>query len=481
VDEDGSPLEADNHYLVPSDHKPTKASAKFGKKDGQTFQYSRLDGRRTWTGDEALLLYRTVQKVPDKEENPLSVVDYLHGEFGTRSQLLRDFNKQHMKEKMYGIVKHRLGRGLKVEGRARKWTEKSDHPLREAYEKERKKYRARSEEKREAKAAAEAKRKADAKKRKAAEAEDDEEEDEEEEDEDGDGKEGEGQEEGGSARGSKDPEGEGEDELGSPRGASQKGKAPQNRPAYPTRAAAKAAAAQKGKSKQVSTSKNATSASGTAQQERSAAENSDDEEVDQLGDLATQDERDDAAGPSNSAARREIAASTSQAQKPDDTGDPDEDTPLASKKASTSQAKKPPQQKKKAPTKPAKRKVVQTRVRSGSPQADTVPAQSSQRRPEGSTAPIGAREGQPVEEEVEPEGEDADAGGEHTQDTVVATREARKVRQAMIRRQVIDEANEGELSVPCHQGARADYPQNKNLALGFVRWAVTRMVRSVDT
>ncbi|EIW67227.1 hypothetical protein TREMEDRAFT_64473 [Tremella mesenterica DSM 1558] len=141
VDEDGSPLQSDPTYLVPRDHIPRRSRI-HGQVSGQSTVYSRISGRRRWTKDEELLLYRTVQKVPLAEEYPLRVVWYLHGEYGVLSQSLAEFNPQHMKDKMRVIVTTRLNNGRSVEGRARYWLRQDDERRKEL-EREIKEYRKR--------------------------------------------------------------------------------------------------------------------------------------------------------------------------------------------------------------------------------------------------------------------------------------------------------------------------------------------------
>jgi hypothetical protein len=119
-DEDGSALESNPEYVVPPGHKPTR-SVLHGKKQGQVSQYTRKTGRKRWTLEESLLLWRTAQKVPLEEPNPLAVVDYLHGEFGILSTELEDYNRQHMKDKMKQLIEVRCNNRRVVEGRARFW------------------------------------------------------------------------------------------------------------------------------------------------------------------------------------------------------------------------------------------------------------------------------------------------------------------------------------------------------------------------
>lgn len=119
-DEDGSPLEPDPAYRIPPYHRPLP-SMLHGRKDNQTSQYTRMSGKRKWTMDEQVLLYRTIQKVPLDEPSPLQVVWYLHGEYGTLSNNLEDFNVQHMKDKMKTVVQVRYNNHRSIEGRARFW------------------------------------------------------------------------------------------------------------------------------------------------------------------------------------------------------------------------------------------------------------------------------------------------------------------------------------------------------------------------
>ena len=119
-DEDGSPLEPDPTYRIPPNHRPLP-SILHGRKDNQTSQYTRMSGKRKWTMDEQVLLYRTIQKVPLDEPSPLQVVWYLHGEYGRLSNDLEDFNVQHMKDKMKTVVQVRYNNRRLIEGRARFW------------------------------------------------------------------------------------------------------------------------------------------------------------------------------------------------------------------------------------------------------------------------------------------------------------------------------------------------------------------------
>lgn len=131
IDEDGSPLEPDSEYSVPHRYE-FPPSRLHGQKDDQTSTYSRRAGTRRWTQDEAILMYRTVQKVPLDQAYPLRVVWYLYGEHGILSHDLEDFNPQHMKDKMKTIVQTRLNNRRPVIGRARFWLPPvgrgQDHP-----------------------------------------------------------------------------------------------------------------------------------------------------------------------------------------------------------------------------------------------------------------------------------------------------------------------------------------------------------------
>jgi len=118
VDTDGSPLGTDSNYMIPRNHI-AKRSRIHGQVEGQSTSYSRISGRRKWTKAEEVLLYRTVQKIPLSEEYPLRVVWYLHGEYGSLSQVLEQFNPQHMKDKMRVIVSARVNNRRSVTGRAR--------------------------------------------------------------------------------------------------------------------------------------------------------------------------------------------------------------------------------------------------------------------------------------------------------------------------------------------------------------------------
>ena len=118
IDENGTPLEEDSNYVVPRDHVAQRSRI-HGQVGEQSSSYSRISGRRKWTKAEEILLYRTVQKVPLTEEYPLRVVWYLHGEYGTLSYELEQFNPQHMKDKMRVIVNTRVNNRRPVVGRAR--------------------------------------------------------------------------------------------------------------------------------------------------------------------------------------------------------------------------------------------------------------------------------------------------------------------------------------------------------------------------
>ncbi|KAK8861651.1 hypothetical protein IAR55_002474 [Kwoniella newhampshirensis] len=134
VDEDGSSLEPDPLFIIPVDYKPVKSQI-HGKLDNTRSTYCRLTGKRKWTKEEELLLYRTVQKVPMHEEYPLRVACALHGEYGSISTTLKWYNAQHMKDKMRVVVSSRLSKGRPVVGRARFWLPKDSQGRRE-YEQE---------------------------------------------------------------------------------------------------------------------------------------------------------------------------------------------------------------------------------------------------------------------------------------------------------------------------------------------------------
>ena len=134
VDGDGQPLEIDPDYVIPRKHI-AKPSRIHGQVDGQSSSYSRISGKRRWNRVEELLLYRTVQKIPLSEVYPLRVVWYLHGECGTISHNLEQFNPQHMKDKMRVIVNARANKRRVVNGRARYFLPAS-HPDRIAYNEE---------------------------------------------------------------------------------------------------------------------------------------------------------------------------------------------------------------------------------------------------------------------------------------------------------------------------------------------------------
>ena len=125
VDDDGSPLHADETHRIPPDYVP-RLSRLHGQVAGQSTAYSRLSGKKRWTEEQALLLYRTLQKVPLDVAYPLRVVWYLHGEHGAESQRLEDFNPQHMKDKMVTMLRTRTNNRLPVEGRARMYLPRAD-------------------------------------------------------------------------------------------------------------------------------------------------------------------------------------------------------------------------------------------------------------------------------------------------------------------------------------------------------------------
>lgn len=143
-DADGSPLRVRWGYMVPPDYTAPKSRI-HGQREGQAFKYSRLSGQRMrWTKEQTLLLYRTVQKVPLRVENPMDVVMYLYGEFGVRSQDLAFYNKQHMRSRMVTVVETRMRNNLPIEGRARMFLPPRE-PRRMGYEKELKAFRVKDE------------------------------------------------------------------------------------------------------------------------------------------------------------------------------------------------------------------------------------------------------------------------------------------------------------------------------------------------
>ncbi|WWC96846.1 hypothetical protein V866_003721 [Kwoniella sp. B9012] len=142
-DEDGSPLEPDELCISPVDvgrEHSTKRSKLFGKTSTSSSIYCRLTGKRKWTLEEELLLYRTVQKVPIQEEYPLRMVWNLYGEFGRFGKQLRWYNTQHMKDKLRTTVKRRQNEGRRVEGRVRAWAARGTRE-REEYEEELEEYK----------------------------------------------------------------------------------------------------------------------------------------------------------------------------------------------------------------------------------------------------------------------------------------------------------------------------------------------------
>lgn len=124
-DDDGQPLRPNPEYVTPRKYAPER-SLLHGRIDAQSTSYSRLSGRRRWTKAEELLLYRTVQQVPLEEEYPLRAVWYLHGEYGTLSTSLAEFNPQHMKDKMRVIVNARRYKRQLILGRARYYLPNND-------------------------------------------------------------------------------------------------------------------------------------------------------------------------------------------------------------------------------------------------------------------------------------------------------------------------------------------------------------------
>ncbi|WVQ65021.1 uncharacterized protein L199_003191 [Kwoniella botswanensis] len=142
-DEDGSPLEPDELCISPVDvgeKYSTQRSKLFGKTSTSSSIYCRLTGKRKWTLEEELLLYRTVQKVPIQEEYPLRMVWNLYGEFGRFGKQLRWYNTQHMKDKLRTTVKRRQNEGRRVEGRVRAWAARGTRE-REEYEEELEQYK----------------------------------------------------------------------------------------------------------------------------------------------------------------------------------------------------------------------------------------------------------------------------------------------------------------------------------------------------
>ena len=168
IDADGSPLQEDDTYVVPRDHDPQRSRI-HGQIAGQSSAYSRLTGRLRWSKPQELLLYRTLQKIPVTEIYPLRVVWHLHGEYGSLSHDLEQFNPQHMKDKMRTIIDVRVHNGRPVVGRARYFLPKA-HPDKAQCEQEekegREEFQARAREEAEKREAEEKARK-EAKKREA--------------------------------------------------------------------------------------------------------------------------------------------------------------------------------------------------------------------------------------------------------------------------------------------------------------------------
>ncbi|WWC88077.1 uncharacterized protein L201_002981 [Kwoniella dendrophila CBS 6074] len=144
-DEDGSPLEPNELWVLPYDVdvKPFESQSQsrlFGKTHNSQSHYCRLTGKRKWTLSEELLLYRSVQKIPLEEEYPLRMVYYLFGEFGKLSKDLKWYNTQHMKDKLRTTIRRRQNQNLIVNGRVRAWAARGTKE-REDYENEMKEYK----------------------------------------------------------------------------------------------------------------------------------------------------------------------------------------------------------------------------------------------------------------------------------------------------------------------------------------------------
>ncbi|WWC68548.1 uncharacterized protein I206_102477 [Kwoniella pini CBS 10737] len=139
-DEDGTPLQAEDLYLAPVGQTSPRRSRIHGKTNTSLSGYCRLTGKRKWTKEEELLLYRTVQKVPLEEEYPLRIVWQLYGEFGRMGNQLKWYNTQHMKDKLRTTVKRRQNEGRKVEGRVRAWAARGTRE-REEWEEEWEEYK----------------------------------------------------------------------------------------------------------------------------------------------------------------------------------------------------------------------------------------------------------------------------------------------------------------------------------------------------
>ncbi|WVQ78792.1 hypothetical protein IAT38_000883 [Cryptococcus sp. DSM 104549] len=143
VDENGGKL-VDDPKLVADNWKRTGHGkslhgARRGDRKPKKYIYVRQTGREKWTEKQALLLYRTVQKVPMEEPVPTKVVEMLHGEFGEKDHVLAMFNEQHMRAKMRTIVDGRLRNELPVVRRARFYAPTSTAE-REEFDKEKKEF-----------------------------------------------------------------------------------------------------------------------------------------------------------------------------------------------------------------------------------------------------------------------------------------------------------------------------------------------------
>jgi hypothetical protein len=117
VDEHGDELIPNEDYVLPAGYTPPPSNLFFKGK--------RVDGsRKKFTEAQALLLYRTVQQVPMSEPAPISVVNYLHGEFGLLGQSLAQWNTTMMKDKLLTILQVRKNNAWPIVGRARKYCPK---------------------------------------------------------------------------------------------------------------------------------------------------------------------------------------------------------------------------------------------------------------------------------------------------------------------------------------------------------------------
>jgi hypothetical protein len=130
-DERGKPLKVDEEYrdcrTLVKKQANTKASP-------SGYQYAVKGGKARWTRDQALFLYREVQKVP--LDTPHQPTAYVYKRY--HSDHFPDFNSQQVRDKMRDLVKQRLSEGRSVIGMARHYLP-NGHLSRKAYDAARKK------------------------------------------------------------------------------------------------------------------------------------------------------------------------------------------------------------------------------------------------------------------------------------------------------------------------------------------------------